>query len=246
RAGRPRTQPSRGVDRRWLLAGGGVAIVVAAILVVLSLSGGGDGGDGSAAAGLEGLAESEALLAGIGQDGTSLGDPGAPVTLVEYADLQCPFCARWSAATFPTIVEEYVRPGRVRMEFRGLAFLGPDSERGLRAAVAAGEQGRLWNVVEVLFRNQGAENSGWLDEDLLGAVAAGIDGLDGDAMLAASDSEAVTSAILGAAGQASDAGVAGTPSFAAGKTGGSIVLLDVRSLDPDGIRGALDALLAGS
>ena len=50
-----------------------------------------------------------------------LGSPDAPVTLVEYADLQCPFCAEWARGTFPAIVDEYVRPGQVRIEFRGLA-----------------------------------------------------------------------------------------------------------------------------
>ena len=68
--------------------------------------------------------------------GTAIGSPDAPVTLVEFADLQCPFCAQWATDAFPDLVEEYVRPGRLRIEFRGLAFIGPDSEKALRAALS--------------------------------------------------------------------------------------------------------------
>ncbi len=111
------------------------------------------------------------MLAGIPQQGAVLGDPKAPVTLVEYADFQCPYCAQWSHGAFPTLVERYVRPGNVRIVFRGLAFLGPDSDRALRTAVAAGRENRLWNVVEALYHRQGHENSGWVTESLLEEVA---------------------------------------------------------------------------
>ena len=74
------------------------------------------------------------MLDGIPQDGIALGEPDAPVTLVEYADLQCPFCAEWALQTFPELVADYVRDGRLRIEFRGLTFIGPESEDALRAA----------------------------------------------------------------------------------------------------------------
>jgi protein-disulfide isomerase len=96
-----------------------------------------------------------------------LGSPDAPVTVVEYADLQCPFCAEWARRAFGEIVRDYVAPGRVRIEFRGLVFLGPDSEVALRTALAAGRQDRLWDVVHLLYANQGAENAGWVTQDLL-------------------------------------------------------------------------------
>ena len=97
----------------------------------------------------------DSLLRGIPQDGIALGDPKAPVTLVEYADLQCLYCADWARDAFPAIVDEYVASGKVRIVFRGLAFLGPDSDKALRAALAAGEQDALWNVVHGLFTSQG-------------------------------------------------------------------------------------------
>jgi protein-disulfide isomerase len=103
--------------------------------------------------------ERDALFRGIPQDGIVLGSPHAPVTLVEYADLQCPDCAQWARDAFPTIVKEYVRAGRVRIVFRGLSFIGADSDAALRAALAAGQQARLWDVVHGLFVQQGAENA---------------------------------------------------------------------------------------
>jgi protein-disulfide isomerase len=67
------------------------------------------------------------LFAGIPQQGNVLGSPMARVTPVEYADLQCPYCGRWARDTLPALVRDYVRTGKLRIVFKGLAFLGPDS-----------------------------------------------------------------------------------------------------------------------
>ena len=96
-----------------------------------------------------------ALLSGIPQQGAALGRPDAPVTLVEFADLQCPYCAAWADGAFAELVRDYVRPGKVRIVFGGLAFIGPDSETGLRFVLAAGRQGKLWQSVHLLA-SQGA------------------------------------------------------------------------------------------
>src|SRR3954469_18725569 len=93
---------------------------------------------------------SKLFAAGVPQHGAALGRPSAPVTLVEYADLQCPYCGEWARTTLPVVVSDYVRTGRLRIVFRGLAFVGPDSDRALTAAVAAGRQDRLWDVVDAL------------------------------------------------------------------------------------------------
>lgn len=236
-----------GVDRRLLIGGGLLAAVVVAVLVAVSVGGGGD--DGPSAAGLSGVEESASLLDGIQQDGAFLGSPDAPVTLVEYGDLQCPFCADWSTQTFPAIVGEYVRTGDVRLEFRGLTFLDQgfgttDSEEALRAIVAAGEQGKLWNVLELLYRNQGDEGSGWVTDDILRDVGEAVPGLDVEQMLAARQSDATTATIQQMAARADVSGVNGTPSFEAGLTGRQLSRVELTSLEPDGIRPALDALLS--
>jgi protein-disulfide isomerase len=189
-------------------------------------------------------AASPALLAGIPQRGNELGRADAPVTLVEYADLQCPFCAEFASSALPELVRDYVRSGRVKLVFRGLAFIGPDSETALRAAVAAGRQNRLWDVVHLLYAEQGAENSGWVDGPL-GDLSSRVPQLDVQQLETDTTSPAVAKQI-GAFGAAAAAdGIQGTPSFLAGRTGAQLEPLSVASLDASSFRPTLDALLAG-
>ena len=157
-------------------------------------------------------------------------------------DLQCPYCAQWSRDTFPTIVDEYVRAGRVRVVLHGLSFLGPDSETALRAALAAGEQDRLWDVVHGLFLRQGAENSGWVTDDVLRSFA--HTGLDTDQMLGGTHSARVERQLQSARSAATAARVPGTPYFQAGRTGATLERLDVDGLDAASFRRELDRLLA--
>jgi protein-disulfide isomerase len=193
---------------------------------------------------LAGVAEVSATLDGIPQDGTALGKPDAAITLVEYADLQCPYCAQWALGTLPTLVEHYVRAGKLRIEFRGLAFIGPDSETGLRTALAAGRQDRLWHAVELLYVNQGAENSGWVTEDLLARLTASIPGLHPKQVVADRQSAAVEAQMAKAQAQAQATNVRGTPAFEIGRTGGTLRPLEVTSLEPAQFREAVEAILA--
>jgi protein-disulfide isomerase len=188
--------------------------------------------------------DTTAILDGIPQKGRVLGRPDAPVTLVEFADLQCPYCAQWSQQAFAELVHDYVRTGKVRLVFGGVAFLGPDSEQGLRFAVAAGHQGKLWNVVHLLYANQGPENSGWVSDGLLRGVGAAIPGFATDEAIDDASTVPVHQQVESMANEADALGVNGTPSFAAGRTGGELRLIEVRSLDAQGLRPALDALLA--
>ena len=220
------------------------AAVIAAALVAASLLGG-SAAQGEPSASQLRLAAPvgrDPLFRGIPQDGISLGSPHAPVTLVEYADLQCPYCAQWARDAFPTILEQYVRAGRVRVVFRGLAFLGPQSEVALRAALAAGEQDRLWDVVHGLFLQQGAENSGWVSDALLRSFDG--PGLDTQRMLESTQSPWVERQLAAAGRAAERAGVPGTPFFQVGRTGGALTPLRVRALDADTFRRELDRLLA--
>ena len=180
-------------------------------------------------------------LAGIPQRGIVLGSPDAPVTLVEYADLQCPYCAEWAMRTFPVLVTDYVRAGKLRIVFHGLAFIGPDSDTALRTALAAGRENRLWDVVEGFYVRQGAEN-GWITDELVDDVVAEA-GLDARRLRDARDESWVTAERRRAQSAADAAGVQGTPSFQLGRTGGALELVKLRSLAPEGITPAIDALL---
>jgi protein-disulfide isomerase len=230
---------------RLLLLVGAAAVVIAAVLIGVSLiGGGGSSGGGGSDSQLQGVSESETVLGGVPQQGIGLGRPDAPVTLAEYADLQCPYCQQWTLSTLPTLVDDYVRKGELRIEFRGIAFIGPDSLSALEAAQAAGEQNRLWNVVDLLYWNQGAENSGWVTDELLTEIGANVPGLDTGQMLADRNSTAVTARIGKAQREADSAGIRSTPSFQIGRTGGALRPLDFSSLEPSEFTAAVDALLS--
>ena len=153
---------------------------MAAVLVGASLIGAREDGSVPPPAAAPALEPEPSLFAGIEQSGAALGSPAAPVTLVEYADLQCPYCAQWARDALPTLVDDYVRAGKLRIVFHGLAFIGPDSNKALRTAVAAGRENHLWDVVHGLYLNQGAENAGWVTDTLVQEIVHGVPGLEPD------------------------------------------------------------------
>ncbi|HEY7003716.1 MAG TPA: thioredoxin domain-containing protein [Gaiellaceae bacterium] len=233
--------------RRQLLITLAAALLVAAALIAVSRlsadSKSSNDSSSSAQGEVKGAAESRRLLAGIPQNGTVLGDPNAPVTLVEYADLQCPFCQQWALGTLPTLVEDYVRPGKLRIEFRGLAFIGPDSATALQNALAAGQQDKLWNVVDLLYQNQGQENSGWVTDELIDGIAASVPGLDADQLATDRSKPAINAQMAQAAAQANAAGVNQTPFFQIGGTGEPLHTLQFTSLEPKQFQDAIEAEL---
>lgn len=182
-------------------------------------------------------------LAGIPQAGRVLGSPTAKLTLIEYADPQCPACRLYSEEFFPTLVREYVRPGRVRTEFRGFPFLGDDSVKAYRFLLAAAEQDRLWNLAEALYRNQGAENSGWVTDDLIRGLAAEIPGLDVDKLFTDAERADIRQQAESAGAAASAAGIGGTPSFLVVVGNEQPYAVQFGSVDQ--MRAALDDALSG-
>jgi protein-disulfide isomerase len=184
-------------------------------------------------------------LDGIPQDGSFLGADVANVTLIEYADLQCPFCRGYSESVFPAIVDEYVRPGRVKTELRALAFIGEDSDKARRFVYAAGLQDRAWHLQEALFRNQGGENSGWVTDDLIRSLAEEIDGLDVDRLFEDAEQQDVVALGEQADSQAQADEVSGTPSFYIQVGDEAPERLEIGGLDPAAFRPALDDALEG-
>jgi protein-disulfide isomerase len=172
-----------------------------------------------------------------------LGREDAPVTLVEYADIQCPHCAHFARDAFPHLVWDYVREGDLRIEFRGLAFMGDDSERALRAALAAGQQDRLWHVTELLFYAQEAPNTGWVTDDLLRSIGQAVPDLDVDRMFDDMNAQAVNERMEQDSQAAQQAQVPGTPYFEIGRTGEDLRPLEVTELTGDAFRPAIDELL---
>ena len=182
-------------------------------------------------------------LQGIPQDGAVLGSPDAKVTLIEYADLQCPACRRYTEGLFPSIVDGYVRPGRANTEFRGFPFIGPDSVKAHRFLLAAGLQSKLWELQEALYRNQGGENDGWVTDELLRRLAGEIDGLDAERLFADAETDEIQQAADAAAGKAADAGIAGTPTLLIKIGDSEPYLIQVATVEQ--MQAALDAALQG-
>ena len=197
------TRPS---GRSVVLAfAGAAAAAVALVVVALLFRNDGNAPPPSPTPGVE--------LAGIPQDDRLLGNPAAKITLIEYADAQCPGCRFYTEEIFPTVANDYVRPGKVKNEFRGFPFIGPDSVKALRFIYAAGLQDKLWQFQEALYRNQGGENDGWVTDDLLRKVTSEIPGLDVDKLFADAESDEIAAEVNAAPDEAQAAGVKRTPSL---------------------------------
>jgi protein-disulfide isomerase len=230
-------------DRRlWVVAAVAAAVVVAAVAGVLLTRDEGD--DAAVATTLPGAAEVTSLFRGVPQDGAALGGPDAPVTLVEFVDLQCPFCREFEEAVPPQLVADEVREGRLRIETRGLAFLGPDSERGLRAILAAGLQRKHYELKALLYANQGPENSGWLSQDLVEAAARSVPGFDVSRLAADMESDAVDEQVADHAAEAERRGVNSTPTILVGPTSGELQRVQMEG--PADLQAIEDAIAAAA
>ena len=226
--------PGKTGSRRNLYLGVlGAVVVLAAVLVGASVLSSGGSSSSPKTVSISSVGATNKLLAGIPQNGIELGNPNAPVTMQEFADIQCPGCDQYMRSAFPDIVRKYVRPGKVRIEWKGISFLGPDSEKGLRYVNAAGEQNKLWNVAELLYRNQGTENSGWVTNELLRSVGEAVPGLDADKVQASVNSSAVNRKMADAANEFTTFGLNSTPGFAIGPTGGTLQVFNPSAYSVD-------------
>ena len=133
----------------------------------------GGGGGSSTPSSVTGAAQVDTQLKGIPQSGQVLGDSGAPVTVIEYGDPQCSSCKFFSENVAPDLISSEVRPGKVKYEFRPFLIIGPDSKPAMRGALAAGEQNRLWQFLQLFYVNQGGENSGYVTDSFLTNIAKG-------------------------------------------------------------------------
>jgi len=168
---------------------------------------------------LPGASDIEALFKGIPQSGTTLGSSKAPVTMTEFIDAQCPYCQEFETTVLPSLVKDYVRTGKVRIQMEPWAFIGPDSTRGQAAELAAAEQGKAFNFAELLYFNQGEENTGWLNDAMIASAARSIPGLHTRTLDAARSSSAVKHAQQNVDKLALTEKISGTPTLFVGPTG---------------------------
>jgi protein-disulfide isomerase len=218
-------------------AAGFLALVVLAVVVVVSQSD--KGGDASNIADTQAVRR---LLDGIPQNGMTLGEPSAKVTLLEFGDLQCPVCKGYSEEVLPDVIEGQVQNGEAKIDFRNFTIIGPESMPAGAAAIAAGEQGRGWSFVELFYRNQGAEDSGYVTNAFLTAIAKGAGVPDIAKWNADRKSERVLSEVAATTVEAEQLGFSGTPSFALEGPGAS----GTETIGTPGSVGDLESAISGA
>lgn len=146
-----------------------VAIVIAGAMiagaVIFSNRSNTPAAGGTAAVGNSGaVIQDENIILG---NAPILGNPKAPLTLVEFGDFQCPFCGRFFETTEKDLIEKYVKTGKAKFAFRNFAFLGPESQWAAVAAECAKEQGKFWEYHDYLYSHQAGENRGAFSKDNL-------------------------------------------------------------------------------
>ncbi|MEO7195724.1 MAG: thioredoxin domain-containing protein [Pseudonocardiaceae bacterium] len=153
-------------DRRRLWVGTAAALVVLVALALVSVLGATRGTPPGGLNSTGGASDSATQAGRIAGDPLAMGSPTAPVVIVEWGDFQCPFCGAFARDTEPALLTQYVDAGKVRLEWRDFAYLGPESV----AARAAGRQGKFWAYHDALYAQQRPENTGALSRRLSGRV----------------------------------------------------------------------------
>jgi protein-disulfide isomerase len=187
--------------RRTRMLGGVLALAVVIVAVAIAISaGGGSGGSpvkANSAAGRSDVAAVSNLLSGIPQSGTTLGKPNAPITITEYADLECPVCDAFALPTtkntsdgtpgsgyFDQLVNQYVRPGKAKIVYRSLETAtgnGPNASmwnQQQTSALSAGLQAKAWDYIELFYYEQQPETSQYVNPTYLRSIAQQVPGLN--------------------------------------------------------------------
>jgi protein-disulfide isomerase len=127
---------------------------------------------------ITGIENAQEIFGGVRQDGDRLGSPDAPVSIQWFDDLQCSSCRAQFLSTIPTLVESYVRPGDLQIEYRHYSFSPATEELGFFGAEAAADQDYSWPYIYLFFQNQDEAKRLGVDEDFLTSVAGAIPELD--------------------------------------------------------------------
>jgi len=148
----------------------------------------------------------------VPSNGRVLGNPDAPVHVIEWGDYQCPACRAFEQRFFPTVLEQYIATGKVRWEFRDFAFIGPESTRAAEAAYCALDQGKFWEFHAALYANQTGENVGSFSDRRLEEIARVV-GLDVGAFRSCLRNGTHADDVQQMVREAQALGVRATPSF---------------------------------
>ncbi|HZO35968.1 MAG TPA: thioredoxin domain-containing protein [Solirubrobacteraceae bacterium] len=212
-------EAARSAGRRRRLYSLGAAVLAAAVMVAVAVAIGSSGSSKPKTSGASAKSDVTAvaqLLSGIPQSGNRLGMASAPVTIDYYGDLQCPVCRDFTLGALPELISTDVRAGTVKLRYRSLQTATADLATFRQqqvAALAAGRQRRLWHYVELFYRQQGTENSGYVTGPFLQRIAEQVPGLDLSAWTAARDNAALTAEVTADGAAAARAAAAATPTL---------------------------------
>jgi protein-disulfide isomerase len=148
-------------------------------------------------------------------DGLSLGSPSAPLTVDLWSDFQCPACGLFTRQMEPALVNDYVLPGKVRLVYHDLSFLGSESVDAAIAARVAAQSNRFWAYHDYLFANQRGEQQGAFSQARLEAIATAI-GLDLEQFRAGQRDPQIRSAVAQQQSLGAASGVNQTPTLIVG------------------------------
>ena len=142
-----------------------------------------------------------------------LGNPNAPITIVEFGDYQCHQCYNWFHNTKPMIMRDYIETGKANLVFVDFAFLGKDSPKAAQATYCADDQNMYWEYHNSLYTSQESKiDNGWANPERLKAFAFNLN-LDMELFNECIDSEKYSKRVQYNSQQARDNGVRGTPGF---------------------------------
>ncbi len=209
-------------DRRLRTIGGIVlaALIVVAALIFISSSGSKKAGIQTGTKANSTVASINQLLAGIPQSGARLGNPKAPVTMTYYGDYECPVCQAFTLeGGFPQLVSSDVRQGKVQVVYKSFCTAtcnGPNKNlfpTQQVAGLAAGQQNRFWQYTELFYHEQGTEDTAYVNEAYLQALAQQTTGLNLTKWQSDRNDASLTSQVASDQTQAHSIGVNGTPTL---------------------------------
>lgn len=145
-----------------------------------------------------------------------LGNPNADLVMIEFADFQCPFCGKFYKTAEQQIIEKYIKTGKLRFEYRDLAFLGEESILAAEAARCANDQGKFWQYHNYLYEHQGGENQGAFSKANLKKFAQDL-GLDTNQFNQCLDSEKYRNEVERSNQEAKNLGANSTPTILIGR-----------------------------
>jgi protein-disulfide isomerase len=200
--------------KRLLQLGAGAIFIVVIAVVVLIVVNGSSSSSGGDAANVKEVTQVDKLVSSAPQEALTIGKSSAPVELFEYGDLQCPVCKAFSEEVLPQVIEKQVKEGKAKITFRNFTIIGEESIPAGAAAIAAGAQGRGWNYLELFYRNQGEERSGYVTDAFMESIAKGAGVKDLNKWNEEREDPKTTAEVNKTTEQAQTFGFTGTPSFA--------------------------------